>query len=287
MILRGLTNLTVKPNVREAWLSLVSTQDIIGVKVCSAPGANSGTRPAVVAALVESMLAAGLPSSNIIVWDKQASDLRQAGYFDLAKRLNIRVEGAADAGYDEKVFYETPLLGQLVFGDRDFGNKGEGVGRKSYVSKLITTQITKIINVTPLLNHYRAGVTGNLYSLAIGSVDNTLRFEADAGRLAQAVPEIYALPEIGDRVVLNVVDALICQYQGEHRTLLHYATALNELRFSTDPVALDVLSQQDLQRQRQASGSFAATNRFELYPNASLLELGISDADAIRVERIE
>ena len=39
--------------------------------------------------------------------------------------------------------------------------------------------MTKIINVTPLLNHNLAGVSGILYGLAIGSVDNTLRFELD------------------------------------------------------------------------------------------------------------
>ena len=49
------------------------------------------------------------------------------------------------------------------------------------------------------LNHYRAGVSGNLYSLTMSSVDNTLRFESDPERLATAVPEMYALPEVGDR----------------------------------------------------------------------------------------
>jgi hypothetical protein len=53
--------------------------------------------------------------------------------------------------------------------------------------------------------------------------------------MSTAVPEIYALPSLSDRVILNVTDALVCQYQGEHLPLLHYAKPLNELRFSTDP----------------------------------------------------
>jgi len=61
-----------------------------------------------------------------------------------------------------------------------------------------------------------------------------------AGHSARfAVPEIYALPVLSDRVALNIVDALICQYQGEERSLLHYTAALNQLRFSRDPVALE------------------------------------------------
>src|SRR6185436_17973167 len=100
-----------------------------------------------------------------------------------------------------------------------------------------------------------------------------LRFETDASRLAAAVPEIYAVKEVGDRVVLNIVDALVCQYQGEQRGLLHYSKALNEIRLSKDPVALDVLSLNELDRQRLAAKMASPTNSFELFQNASLLEL--------------
>jgi len=283
---RALTNLTGKATAAAAWRSLVSTQDVVGIKVFSAPGPNSGTRPAVAAAVVQGLLAAGVPAKQIIVWDKHAADLKLAGFFDLAVRHGIRVESSADAGYDEKTFYETALLGNLVWGDLEFGKKSEGVGRKSFVSKLVSREITRIINLTPLLNHNNAGVAGNLYSLAMGSIDNTLRFETDDERLAAAVPEIYALRILGDRVVLNITDALICQYQGGERGLLHYSTILNQLRFSRDPVALDVLSIQELNRQREVNGVTAVKNNQELYANATLLEIGVSDPNKIQVERL-
>ena len=57
---------------------MLSTQDIVGIKVYSSPGADSGTRPAVVAAIIDGLLEAKLPPRNIIVWDKQAEDLRRA-----------------------------------------------------------------------------------------------------------------------------------------------------------------------------------------------------------------
>jgi len=154
------------------------------------------------------------------------------------------------------------------------------------VSKLVTQQMTKIINVTPLLNHNFAGVSGNLWGLALGSVDNTIRFESGGDRLATGVPEIIALPALGDRVVLNIVDALICQYQGEEETLLQYSAALNQLWFSTDPVALDVLSIQELDLQRKAAHHRAVKANLELYQNASLLEIGVSDSRQIDVTRL-
>lgn len=282
LVKAGLTRFTGLDTTRGAWLSLLSTQDTVGIKVHSAPGAASGTRAAVVEALIETLLEAGLPASQIVIWDRRLVDLRLAGFYELAAKHHVRVAGAVDAGFDPGAKYENPLLGKLVYGDLEFGKKGEGVGRNSHVTTLLTKDITKIVNVTPLLNHNLAGVSGALHGLALGSVDNVLRFE-EAERLASAIPEIVALPEVGDRVVLNIVDALICQYRGEERTLLHYSTPYNQLWFSKDPVAVDVLANSELDRQnkeRKLSRSAQA-----IYENAGLLELGVADPKRIKTER--
>jgi hypothetical protein len=292
MTRRAITNLTGRATPAAAWASLVNPKDVVGIKVFSTPGPDSGTRPAVVASIIEGLLEAGVRNSNIIVWDRQRADLRRAGFMELAERYHVRVEGSANAGFDEQTFYspDNPILGQLIFGDVEFGRKGEGVGRRSFVSKLLTQDITKLINVTPMLNHNSAGVTGHLYSLAFGSVDNVYRFENDLFKMSTAVPEIYALPSLSDRVILNVTDALVCQYQGEHLPLLHYATPLNELRFSKDPVALDTLSLRELEKARVIAGAkptpgITLTNQLEILHNASLLLLGRSDIAQIQVVR--
>ncbi len=284
MVDRGLTNLTLKATIQEAWRSLVCPEDVVGLKVFSAPGATSGTRPAVVEGVIQSLLEAGHSPSRVIVWDRQLGHLRLAGYFALAERYGIRIEASTETGYDADHSYESAFMGQPVWGDHEFGQRGPGVGRKSYVSKLVTRQMTKIINITPLLNHNFASVSGNLFSLALGSVDNTVRFIDDARELALAVPEIYALPVLGDRVVLNIVDALLAQYHGEERSLLHYTVVLDQLRFSTDPVALDVLSIEELERQRALVGAPAVKPNLQLYQNATLVEIGTSDPQSIQVE---
>jgi hypothetical protein len=282
MVREGITRFTSRPAPTDAWRSLISTQDVIGLKVHSAPG-RSGTRPAVVAAFIETLIEAGVPASHIVIWDRREVDLRLAGFFELADRYGVTAAGAADAGFDEQRSYEAALIGKLVYGDLEFGRKGEGVGRKSYVSKLLTQKITKIVNITPLLNNNFAGVSGALYGLALSSVDNILRFE-DTQRLATAIPEIYTLPDIADKVVLNVVDALICQYEGEDRTRLQDSSALNELWFSTDPVAIDVLALQALEKEKGPERRKIPGK--EIYFNAGLLELGSSDPAKIKVERV-
>ena len=285
MVRQGLLHLTGQSTLAQAWGRLLTPQDIVGLKVYAAPGATGGTRPAVVAALVQSLLDAGHAASRIVIWDKRLVDLQRAGFVALGRQLGVRVAGSADAGYDAKVSYDAALLGQLVWGDHEFGQQGHGIGRKSFVSRLVTQEITKMISVAPLLNSYQSGVVGHLHSVALGSVDNTLRFERDWDRLVEAIPEIMAMPELGDRLVLNVVDALICQYEGEQSSLLHYATRLNQLRFGTDPVAMDVLSLKELERQRPSAGAVSARDFMILYRNATMLELGVSEMRSIQVER--
>lgn len=291
MVDRGITNLTGKATVTAAWLSLVATNDVVGIKVYSAPGPNSGTRPAVAAAVVEDLISAGLPPTNIIIWDKRTVDLRLAGFYDFESRFGIRVMGSIEAGYDDKTYYEAALLGPMTWTDVEFGQKGPGMGRKSYVSRLVSRHITKIINITPMMHHNTAGIYGCLYSLTMASVDNTLRFENNAAELDKAVPEIYALPVFGDkvageRVVLSIVDALICQYEGQQQGLLHYSTVLNQLRFSHDPVALDTLSFQEISHQRDLAGAPPMSTNTDMLGNASLLEIGVSDTNRIDVTKL-
>ncbi len=288
MVDHGILNLTGKPDLKQAWLSVVSPKDIVGIKVYSEPGANSGTRPAVAGAVVVGLLQAGLPPSHIIIWDKRLLDLRLAGYDDLAQQYKICLAGAADSGYDEDVSYDNPMLGTLVAGDLDFDLHGNKTGRKSYLTKLVTQRITKIINISPLLNHNMAGTCGNLYSLAMGSVDNTLRFEVNAHQLANAVPEIFAQSSLSDHVALNITDALIGQYQGEQTSLLHYSVELNQIWLSKDPVALDVLAIKELDRERQLRNVQTADDNPELYKNASYyLELGVDDPAKMRIQTVK
>ena len=238
MVRRGMLRWTGKQDLKAAWLSVVSNSDVVGLKVYAEPGSISGTRPAVVEAVIKGLLLAGLPATNIVVWDQHRSFLRVPGYTALADRYHVRLAGSADFGYDSTVAYtNNPILGSLSAGDLEFNMNGATSGRNSYVSKLVTSNMTKIISIAPILNHNLAGLCGHLYSVALGSVDNTLRFEMSEGRLAQAVPEIYALPALGDRVALCITDGLIAQYQGEQKSLLHYATELNQIWISTDPVA--------------------------------------------------
>lgn len=281
MFARGLTNLTGQATVTQAWAVLLATNDVVGIKVHSSPGPISGTRPVVVEALARSLLSAGVATNRLLIWDKHLVHLRLGGFTDLGERFNIRVAAASESGWDTNHFYESPVVGTQIWGDQEFGRDGPAVGRRSYVSELVSREMTRIISVAPLLNHNLAGTSGHLLGLSFGSVDNALRFASDPANLAVAVPEIYALPILGDRVVLNITDALLAQYSGEQRMLLHYSGILNQVWFSRDPVALDVLAILELERQRRIDLAPPAKADLTLYRNATVVEIGVSDTNRI------
>lgn len=284
----GLLQFTHDPSVAAAWRSLVSTNDFVAIKVFSKPGPYCGTRPAVVAAIVQGLIAAGLPPDNIIIWDKNSEDLWMAGFYELGRKLGVRVSGAAEAGYDPAIYYlpDTPVVGMLAWNDLEFGQTNRDAGRRSFVTRIITPQTTKIISVAPLINENSAGICGHFYSLGLGSVDNTRRFDGDPDRLSVALPEIMALPSVGDHVVLDVTDALLGQYQGGPSSFLQYSTVLNQIWLSRDPVALDVLGLQELAREAQTFGSLPLPANSQIYTNAVLLELGADDPAKIQIEKV-
>src|SRR5471032_730778 len=55
MVNLAITNFTGKTTAADAWRSLVSAQDVVGIKVFSAAGELSGTRPIVVAAVIHGL----------------------------------------------------------------------------------------------------------------------------------------------------------------------------------------------------------------------------------------
>src|SRR5882762_1524090 len=94
LVNRAVTNLLGVNSISGAWKTLVSPQDVVGIKVFSSPGPHSGTRPSVVEPIVEGLLAAGVPADHVIIWDRQITDLRLAGFSDLARKYKVRLAGA-------------------------------------------------------------------------------------------------------------------------------------------------------------------------------------------------
>ncbi|NCC84825.1 MAG: DUF362 domain-containing protein [Clostridia bacterium] len=319
MMRKGIAELMQSPDAAAGILKLVKPEDVVGIKVYALKDGPGGTRPEVVRALIELLGEAGVAAEHIVIWDRSWEALNGAGFVKLARETGVQIQATAEAGFDESVFYSSFFPSSLIYGDvefsKDFGkvlepkpqkkpvipplgvepkrSEEEQPGRRSFVSKLLTQKMTRLILVTPLTHHNSLGAAGHIYSLASGCTDNFLRFEADAYRLAEAAAEIYAMEAVGDRVALCITDALFCQYRGQSSSFLHYSLEVNELWFSKDPAALDALAfgkMMDIRRDRaMAAGSPTdiAWAGKSLLENAVLLELGNASEARINIRRFD
>ncbi len=194
MLDRALPKFTGQPNARVAWRALVTPADVIGLKVDAQHGPMAGTRPAVVEAVARSLLDAGIPAQQIVIWDRSLEELQKAGYARMAKAIGVRLAGARDAGYESLPNFDATFTHTLQPGDRHFGKPEELQSRRlSHLSKLLTREITCIINLHPLIAHPITGSRGHLDALGLDSLDNTLRFDKSPHHLRLAIPNLYLL----------------------------------------------------------------------------------------------
>jgi len=281
MVNNAVLKLTSANDLGTAWTRLgITPQDVVGVKITTMGGPLLSTHRAIVQAVCDGLEEAGVPPSHIIIWDKDASDMREAGYVPVAG-TDSHVGIASifpGTGYDPDAVYNNGILGTLIWGDSEFirhegdddlsraaseavKNKayGDNLGsavtgddsltnasipqtsNKSYYARLVTTLCTKIVNVPVLTDNSYIGINGCLGSLALASVDNNRRFQGDPTFGDPAICEILSNPYLRRKVVLNILDALIAEYAGGPRFDPQFTKSIGGIYVSRDPVAIDAI----------------------------------------------
>ena len=284
MIATGLTALTGQPDETAAWRLFVSSNDVVGIKINTSGAPLQVTRHEVVDAIVDGLQRAGVADANIIVWDRDSLKMRAGGYRANRDGPGPRVLSVvSDTGYDPDVVYENKLVGKLIWGDLLFGTSDD-LSTQSHLPKLLTRTITKLINVPVLMDHDGCGLAGCLYNVSLGAADNTRRFEATV-RGSSAPAEICAMPQVRQKLVLNIADALIGGYAGGPAFKPQYSWPYAGLYFSRDPVAVDALCLGLIDAKRKAAHVTDLGDRANHITVAP--KLGLGQADRAQIELIE
>ena len=294
MVNRLVLAATGQSNVARAWGSLVSPNDKIGIKICAAGGELFTTHHDIVNAIVDGLAAAGHPRSSIIVWDRSLGGIKGAGYRPGVDGYRLQAIAPRD-GYDAKTVLSAPLIGKLVWGDFDytgditkvpFLSDTENTSNVSHVSKILSSDVTKIINVPVMSVSETNGIAGCIYNMTIPNIDNWRRFAQGSRFGAESLAEIYSNPLIAKKVVFNLMDGLIAQYAGGPQPQPNYAIHHATLYASKDPVALDAVAVKRLEEWR-ARESLRAIHPLASYIDfASQLGLGNSTPNRIELRNI-
>ena len=302
MMQRGMTELTQAPAWQDAWRTFFEKGDVVGIKVSPVGGPKLSSDASVLHSIIEGLNAAGVTNENIVVFNRYKQETLEAGidkwippgvHFVAASEQYTETQLDME-GYDEKHFMEMALI-------KPQDSPTDSHVRRSYVAKVVTQQVNKIINLPVLKHHQSAGVTITLKNMSHGMVNNVNRSHLTPTLNACGVfiPSVVSLPVIRQKVVLHIVDAVKASYHGGPPAKPRFMWEPKTLFFGTDPVAIDKtgLRMIDAKRTEVGMSSIALSKpddashflnaQVEHIEIAGMLKLGVFDDDKILVSRIK
>jgi hypothetical protein len=232
MVNAGITSYTGISDVGQAWMSLFSgiTHDsVIGVKVNVINPfvpTNPETTEAVINGLLQMPVPSGFDENNIIIWDRQNSELSSAGYTLNTGSTGVRCFGTnqSGVGYNDSF----PLNVN---------------GRTCYPSRIYTDYIDYLINIAVIKDNFRSGATLTLKNHygTIGTPQQVHDNNCD--------PYIPALNQqlrdsLGDKQKFCMVDTVFgLSYGGPYGppNFVHNGIIMSEDTVAVDRIGLDIL----------------------------------------------
>ena len=302
MMRKGVTELTGAPSWQEAWKVFVQPGDVVGIKVSPVGGPTLSSDALVLNEIIDGIKQAGVPVRDIWVFNRYAQEL-QAAHIDKWLPDGVRWLAASPAysenqldmgGYDRDLYMEMALVKP---GDDPL----DAHFRRSYVARVVSQQVNKIINLPVLKHHQSAGVTISLKNLSHGCVNNVNRshVNATANACGVFIPTVVSLPAFRQKVVLNICDGVKASYHGGPPARAAYVWEHKTMYFATDPVALDKTGLNAIDAKRASVGmasiALSKPDKDSHFLNcqpehiefAGLLGLGVFDDKKIQLKRFD
>ena len=231
MLAAGMQSLTSDRRPADAWARFISASDIVGIKVNCSGAPQICSDPALVGAIVENVIAQGVPAKNIYIYERFDNQLQSVPYRQFVPE-GVHIVAAENSrgsilGYDPRTYVETSF-----FGEDD---------TRSNLVRLVTETLTKIINVPSAKEHQAAGVTGCLKNIAYGNFSNVARsHQLEKTNTLTFIGTLAAVEPLRSRTVLNIMDGLKgVWHAGPFSYDAKFRFYPKEIMIGTDPVAMD------------------------------------------------
>jgi uncharacterized protein (DUF362 family) len=180
----------------------------------------------------------------------------------------------------------------LIWGDLEFrSDRGkipldsdqELTSDDSHFSRILSSEVTKVINVPVMSDSSSCGIAGCLYNMTIPNIDNWRRFTQSRWGHG-AIAEIYRMQMIQPKVVLNIMDGLVAQYAGGPKSQPNFAVHHATILASKDPVAIDALAVRQIEEWR-AKARFAPIAPLAQHVQAAG-QLRVGNAEVFEVRNV-
>jgi uncharacterized protein (DUF362 family) len=276
MLERVMTELTGKSDLGEAFAKFVHKDDKVAIKpngIAGQKGATMATNRELILEVVRGVMAAGVPASNITIYEQYPKFMAGTRIWDKDKNP----DPALPAGITTVVHKNKDATMPEI----------EVMGIKTKFVRPLT-EATAVINVGLIKDHSICGFTGCLKNMTHGSTVNPQDFHAH--NASPQIAELYAQDVIKSRVRLHIIDGYKLIYDegpldtNKKRRVLHEAVYA-----TTDPVAIDVLGWGVVDQWRKENGlpTLKDAGREPTYIRiAGELGLGIYDKNKISLREV-
>ncbi len=257
MMAAGMKRLTGAPDSTAAWKQFVEPGDVVGIKVNPVGAPHVMSSPEVLREIIAGLRSAGVQPQDIVVYDRYRRQFLNAG-FDKWLPEKVRWSSATEDydniqhaidGYDPAHYLDMALTHPGF----DSSNL---TARRSYAARFITKEVNKLINLPVLKDHQSAGVTLALKNLSHGLVNNVSRSHSSItlNACGSFIPAVVSMPVIRNKAVLHVMDGIKALYHGGPGARPQFVWEHKTLYFATDPVALDHVGWEEIDKKRVAAG---------------------------------
>jgi uncharacterized protein (DUF362 family) len=247
--------------------SLFGSAKSIGMKVNLLGGHGASTHVEIAVLLSRLLADAGIKPNKHIIWDRSADELAANGY-----TIKMSGEGPLCFGTDSKgIGYSDELV-----------SKGKIGG---LLSKLLTEYCDTIINMPVLKDHGMAGITCAMKNY-YGAIHNPNKYHGNA--CDPYIADLNSLEQIRSKEKLIIVDALKVQFHGGPSYHQRWSSNYGALLFGTDPVAIDTIGYEIIERMRKEAGieAIKGSKREPKYLNTAA-SYGIGNTERSRIDLIE
>jgi hypothetical protein len=255
MLAQGMRALTGASTTADAWQRFFDPSDIVGIKVNCGGYPHCVSAYEIVADVVRQLVGVGVPVSHIYIYERFQNQMDEVNYAPhlpggvpivAAERANRNVD---NSGYDPATYLEADF-----FGEED---------TRSNMMQLVSRRLTKIINIPNMKDHGATGVTGCLKNIAYGSFSNVARtHQRGKSYTYSVVGALAAMEPLRSRTVLQIMDGLRGVWHGgPFARTTRYVFYPRQIMLGTDPVAIDRLLLDIIDKERRARGAISIWDR--------------------------
>jgi len=267
----------------------------VGLKIYTDSGPGMATPVPLVKAVIEALRKRGFQNKNIFLVGLNQLRLRMTGYLPSLVTGSTPFVGnpvyvlESNRYYDPVWFYDSPLPERFdpIFAAHQTegvpNNSTKDDDRKSFLATPLFLDADFWINLPVYTDHPVLGVNGALVNATLWNASNTARFFRSPATAPAAVAEMSAIPELRQTWVFTIASLEHFQFIGGPFFNSLYSRSEPLVWLSADPVILDSLMRDRIDRWRLKEGFEGISEEIRTLEFAETLGVGSTRIKTVHI----